>query len=636
MARKLSKFPVWRMAGLVSLAAISIAGVGSGVLSGALNASAASASSSKVVTWGEAAGGAPDYISPVESASYFTTTNAQYFSWLSYRPLYWFGNDGKPTLNPSLSIGDAPKYTNDNKTVTLNLKHWDWSNGTPITSRDVIFWMNVLKASVSPAAANLTSSSAAGPGWGAYVAGLFPDNVASYTAEGNHTVVLQLNGVYNPTWFTYNELSQIYPIPQASWDKTSASSPVGNYDETVPGTATTGALAVAQYINTEAQATSTYGTNPMWQVVDGPFKISSFNISGYAKFVPNTRYSGADKPDIKAFEEIPYTSTTSEFNALKAGDLTIGYMPQEDYSQLKELEHSGYKSSYWWIYSTNYFPLDFSNPQVGTLFKQLYIRQAMQSLVNQKQIIKDYYVGGQGQVNNGPVPTYPSNTKENPFLSKLEANQNGVYPYDPTKAAALLKDHGWTVNKGGTSVCAKAGTGATDCGAGITQGEKLQFKFLYTSGSTVFTDEMTTLVSDWKQEAGISAVVQTPETFGDVITSAYTPGYAWQVDNWGGGWVYSPDFLPTGEELWETGASSNTGNYDSAEANALIKATNDAPTAAAEITAIDKYENYLAEQIPVIWMQNPPQALTIYNSKLTGLDPQGIFDEIYPENYRVS
>jgi len=100
--------------------------------------------------------------------------------------------------------------------------------------------------------------------------------------------------------------------------------------------------------------------------------------------------------------------------------------------------------------------------------------------------------------------------------------------------------------------------------------------------------------------------------------------------------VYAPDYLPTGEELWETGASSNTGNYDSAEANALIKATTKAPSAKAEITAIDKYENYLAEQIPVIWMPNPPQALTIYNSKLSGLDPQGVFDEIYPENYRVS
>ncbi|MGH7643565.1 MAG: ABC transporter substrate-binding protein, partial [Candidatus Dormibacteria bacterium] len=255
---------------------------------------------------------------------------------------------------------------------------------------------------------------------------------------------------------------------------------------------------------------------------------------------------------------------------------------------------------------------------------------------NQKQIIKNYYVGGVGTVNNGPVPTYPSNTKDNPFLSKLEANQNGVYPYDPAKAVSLLKDHGWKVNKGGVSTCQKAGTSATECGVGITKGEALTFSFLYAAKGPVFVDEMTTIVSGWKQQAGIDATVRTPESFADVIGDAYTPGYAWQLDNWGAGWIYAPDYLPTGEELWQKGASSNTGNYDNAEANALIKATTTAPTAAAEIKAIDKYENYLAVQLPVLWMPNQPQTLTIYSNKLSGLVPQGVFDEVYPQDYRVS
>ncbi len=628
--RKISRVAVWRTAGLAALAALTVAGIGSGALTA--SAASSSGSASKIVTWAEAPNSGPNYISPVSGSTYFTTSNLSQFSEFIYRPLYWFGDSGKPVLNDSLSLAAPPTYSNNNKTVTINLKHWVWSNGAPITARDVTFWMNVLKAAVSPGAANVGNASAPGPSWGAYVPGLFPDNVTSYTATGTYTVVMQLNASYNPTWFTYNELSQITPMPQASWDKTSATSPVGNYDQTVPGTATAGALAVAQYINVESQDTSTYATNPMWQVVSGPFKVAAYNISGYVKLVPNTRYSGPVKPDVKAFEEIPFTSTTSEFNELKAGDLTIGYLPQEDYSQLKELKHSGFTSNYWDIYSTNYMPYDFSNAQAGPIFKQLYVRQAMQSLVNQKQIIKDYYVGGTGKVNNGPVP----NTPNNPFLTKLEANQNGVYPYDPAKAVALLKDHGWTVNKGGTSVCSRAGTGATDCGAGITQGEKLQFSFLYASVGNVFTDEMTSLVSGWKQQAGIDAVVKTPEPFGDVVGNAYTPGYSWQLDNWGAGWIYAPDYLPTGEELWETGATSNTGNYDNAEANALIKATTTASTAKAEITAIDKYENYLADQLPVLWMPNAPQALTVYNTKLTGFVPQGIFDVLYPENYRLS
>ncbi len=630
---RVPRLPHWRVAGLVALAGLTVATLGSG----ALTASAAtSGSASRIVTWGEAANAGPNYISPLIGTTYFTTSNLSQFSEFIYRPLYWFGDDGKPILNDSLSLAAPPKFSNNNETVTIDLKHWVWSDGKPITARDVVFWMNLLKAAVSPAASSIGNANAPGPGYGAYVPGLFPDNVTSYKATGTYTVVMQLNASYNPTWFTYNELSQVTPIPQHVWDKTSASSPVGNYDETVPGTATTGALAVAQFINVEAQDTSTYSTNPLWQVVSGPFKLAQYNISGYVKLVPNDRYSGPVKPDIKAFEEIPFTSDTAEFNELKAGGLDIGYLPTADYSQLKELEHTGYKADYWNIYSTNYMPYDFSNAQVGAIFKQLYVRQAIQSLVDQKQLIKDYYVGAVGTVNNGPVPTYPSSTKENPFLSSLESNQNGVYPYDPAKAVSLLKDHGWTVNKGGVSVCSKAGTASDECGAGITKGEQLKFTFLYASIGTVFTDEMTSLVSGWKQEAGIDAVVKTPEPFGDVVGNAYTPGYAWDVDNWGAGWIYAPDYLPTGEELWEAGASSDTGNYDNAEANSLIKATTTAPTPAAEIKAIDKYENYLAEQLPVIWMPNEPQALTIYTNKLSGLVPQGIFDELYPEDYRLS
>ncbi|MGH7643042.1 MAG: ABC transporter substrate-binding protein, partial [Candidatus Dormibacteria bacterium] len=269
---KFSKLPYWRMAALTTLVVLSVGILGTG----ALTASAAGSSSSKIVTWGEAPNAGPDYISPIAGVDYFSTSNLSQFSEFIYRPLYWFGTNGEPTLNTSLSLAAAPVYSNDNKTVTINLKHWVWSNGTPINARDVTFWMNVLKASVSPAAANIGSKAAPGPSWGAYVPGLFPDNVLSYKATGAYQVTMQLNASYNPTWFTYNELSQITPIPQQSWDKTSASSPNGNYDETVPGTATTGALAVSQYINSQSQDTSTYATNPMWKVVSGPFEVSSY------------------------------------------------------------------------------------------------------------------------------------------------------------------------------------------------------------------------------------------------------------------------------------------------------------------------------------------------------------------------
>ena len=106
---------------------------------------------------------------------------------------------------------------------------------------------------------------------------------------------------------------------------------------------------------------------------------------------------------------------------------------------------------------------------------QLYFRQAIQLLVDQplynQKINKGYGVG-----TYGPVPSEP----ENNFVSAEV--KNNPYPYNPSKAISLLKDHGWTVVPNGTSTCADPGTAANQCGAGIPAGAKLDFDLPYASG----------------------------------------------------------------------------------------------------------------------------------------------------------
>ena len=51
-----------------------------------------------------------------------------------------------------------------------------------------------------------------------------------------------------------------------------------------------------------------------------------------------------------------------------------------------------------------------------------------------------------------------------------------------------------------------------------------------------------------------------------VISTAATPCVSgkpcpWEIANWGGGWVYGPDYYPTGEEIFASGAGSNFGGY---------------------------------------------------------------------------
>jgi peptide/nickel transport system substrate-binding protein len=139
----------------------------------------------------------PDYIFPLVSGEYFTVENTADLQTLLYEPLYWFGDKASTSIDYSLSIGNAPVYSDGNRVVTITLKHYLWSNGEPVSARDVIFWIKLLQANPDD--------------WASYVPGGFPDNVKTATALNATTVRLSLNAAYNPIWYTYNELSQITP-----------------------------------------------------------------------------------------------------------------------------------------------------------------------------------------------------------------------------------------------------------------------------------------------------------------------------------------------------------------------------------------------------------------------------------------
>ena len=125
----------------------------------------------------------------------------------------------------------------------MTLKKYDWSDGAPVTARDLVFWMNL--------AENEKNQDAA------YVPGGWMDHVASYSAPSPSTFVLKLNQTYNPTYLLYNGLATLTPLPQAVWDKTSATGAVGNYDETAAG-----AKKVYAYLNQRVDIVVDLGHQP--------------------------------------------------------------------------------------------------------------------------------------------------------------------------------------------------------------------------------------------------------------------------------------------------------------------------------------------------------------------------------------
>jgi peptide/nickel transport system substrate-binding protein len=131
----------------------------------------------------------PTYIFPMISPQVCSTMNYGQFTYLMYRPLYWFGNNNSPSVDYSYSVGNAPVWSNGDKTVTVTLKNWKWSNGESVTSRDVEFWMNMMKVEAPKF------------NWCDYTPGYFPDNVASIAYPNSSTVVFHLKTSVNPTWF---------------------------------------------------------------------------------------------------------------------------------------------------------------------------------------------------------------------------------------------------------------------------------------------------------------------------------------------------------------------------------------------------------------------------------------------------
>ena len=240
-----------------------------------------------------------------------------------------------------------------------------------------------------------------------------------------------MKGSYNPDWIL-NELSQIIPIPQHAWDKESATGAVGNYDLT-----SSGAAKVFAFLSGQNKQLSTYATNPLWQVVDGPWKLSSYNpTSSAATFVPNRKWSGSPKPSISQFKIVTFTSDAAEFNSLLSGGLTYGYVPADDQPQASRVEQQGFAVQPWIQWNINFVSYNFTNPVVGPIFRQLYVRQAMQHLVDQAALIHAT-MAGYGYPTNGPVPLQPGSK----WVSAQE--KKGWYSYSPSAARALLSSHGW-------------------------------------------------------------------------------------------------------------------------------------------------------------------------------------------------
>lgn len=586
---------------LVAVGGVAAVAIAAAACSGSGSPSSSSSSGSGgarvkggTVTVALPAGVTSNWILPFWSIAYASVYNNAQFQQLMFRPLYTFGgNNQSVTINYPLSMATAPAYSHGGKTVTINFKGWKWSDGETVGASSFVFFMNLAKAEKA--------------NWYAYAPGLLPDNVVSYKATSPTQVVMQLNRPYSSLWYTYNQLAEIHLLPEA-WDATSLGAAAGSggclKDSARDGWAR--CKAVYTFLNAQAKSASTYATSPLWQVVDGPWKLSHFSTTGNVTMVPNPKYSGSPKPSLARLQFVPFTSDSAEYTAVKTGQVDVGYIPSQDLPPKPVSDAlpsanplgSGFTLKPFYNYGISYYQPDFNNPSIGPIFRQLYVRQALQQLVDQQGIAKAAW-GGYAYPTSGAIPLKPAS----PWLPPIQRANNGAgpYPFSIAKARALFASHGWKI-VGGVQTCETPSL----CGTGIAKGAQVKFSIDYSTGVAAFTNMMEAYKSDADQ-AGVSISI-VGQSFNTIIgesspcpsagsTKLSAKCTAQALDY--GGWVFNgPGYLPTGEPLFATGAGSNSGNYASPQMDKLIglSHTSSSPS------ALSQYATYAAQQLPYIWM----------------------------------
>jgi peptide/nickel transport system substrate-binding protein len=542
------------------------------------------------ISVGQLAGATPSYIFPIVPGSRATSYTFNLIGNL-FVPLYSSPTGAVPTIDEGLSLARPPTFSDHDRTVTIGLKRgFRWSDGAPVDAHDVAFGIDLLKAAVRESAGN----------WSQYTPHQFPTTVTSVATPSRYELVIKLARAYNPSYLLNDELT-LYPLPSTAWNIARPGGPHLGYSDPAV------AKRIYDFLSSQAKRTATFATNPLWKVVDGPFRLQSFDPDdGSYALAPNRDYHGA--PAARAAIDVrTYQSASAQLQALQTGGLDVSEL---DFSQLRavaRLRSHGYSvfggPSFGWVGAT----INFKDRtgHFAKIISHRYVRQALVHLVDQPAYVR-YIFKHAGSVNYGPIPSVPPN----PYAPGVNRTEDGPYPFSPSRAVSLLRTHGWKVVPDGQTTCAKAGSGAGECGDGIPAGTPLRFNWvdLPPSQSPTSVPEGEAFAAEAKSAAGIDVELETEPfdvqiaRFNDADPSAAGSQNQWAIAN-DGGFFY--DFYPTSSGVFDRGGVFNAGGFADPRADRLIGDSVDG----AAPGAVTREAAYLTATVPVLFL---PQADNVY------------------------
>ncbi|WP_309128780.1 peptide ABC transporter substrate-binding protein [Microbacterium sp.] len=557
-----------------------------------------SAEKTDTVSYALPVGTGPNWILPISAPDKMATHNSAIKATLWPRLFEYNGQSGDMGWDKKGSAAESYEFSEDGKTITITLGDLNWSDGKPVSTRDVEFWFNLVKANAEKT--------------GGYSEGNIPDNVTEFTTIDEKKFSLTMDKVYNQDYLVGNQLTLVYPMPQHVWDKTSDDGEIGDFDRDPAG-----AVQVFDYLFSQAEDMKSYATNPLWKTVSGPYTVKSWSDSGLVELTANEKYTGDDKAQIENVRFLPFTSSDAEMNVVRSGEVDYGYITASQLTNEKQFTDLGYDIEPWAGWSITYMPYNFAGPN-GDFFSQLYVRQALQHAVDQETISEAIWHGA-AMPDYGPIP------QSIPSDQLSDAQADNPYPFDLKKAEKLFTDHGWEKNSEGLLECAVAGTGDGQCGEGIEAGDLAEFVITTQNGSQE-TDNTMAEIQSSLAKVGVKVTVDS-KPLDSVLTQAQEcktgSTCTWDLVFFGtaGSWYFSP--YATGERLFAKETKWNAGQYFNAEAEDLIQQM----MFSSDPEISKKYSELLANDLPVMWMPNPVYQVSVVRSGLEigTQDPGGNF-----------
>jgi peptide/nickel transport system substrate-binding protein len=488
------------------------------------------------------------------SPLYSDTAYNQEASGLLYPSLIWINRFSQ--IDWSRSLASAVN-TADNETFMVTMRPWHWSDGQPVTATDVVFYFDLAKR--------------LGSTWPSYGAGGLPNIIKSMTIVSPSALQIVTTHTVNPTWFIYNALSILTPLPEHAWKNRS---PAEMY---------------------QRQSSPSF-----YQPVDGPLMIKSLDVGIDAVFVPNPAWEG---PKMH-FSRLIFKFQPGDgagVQGVESGNLDEAELPADLYRAANRFAGTHVVVLSQSIYQ-DVIDLNFNNPKVA-FFHDVRVRQAMEDAIDQTSIINGLEHGA-GDPAYGPVLATMK-----PFLTP--AMRQGIYPvgYDPAKSRALLKQAGY--RPGADGIMEK-------------DGKRLSFNYLEESGTDAITELDEIVQQDFKA-VGIEMNIRIM-AFNQLIALMAGSPHGWEATGVG----QPVSFYPTGENEFLKGSFQNMGGFDDPEANKLIEQTISSP----DIDYLYQYETYMSTNLPAIFIPRQ-RPVIIARNRLHGLvefiDPAGNYapDQLY-------